>query len=316
MSEFGGPSVLKYEEAPNPSHSETEAVVKLSAIGVNYRDIYERKGAYHSPLPLTPGVEGAGEVLEVGSRVTTVKPGDPVVSTRMRGAYAEYALADESKLVRVPRGLDMQTAAAVMLQGLTAHYLALDVFPVARGHRVLIHAGAGGVGALLIQMTKRAGAQVIATVSTESKAKIAREAGADEVIIYTDSDFEKEVKALTGGLGVNVVYDSVGKTTFEGSLSCLSPRGILAAFGESSGPPPPFTTSVLRKGSLFVTRPGLEYYTATHEELERRTNDVFSMVLEGALKVRVTETLPLSQAEEAHRQLEGRLTTGKVLLTP
>jgi NADPH2:quinone reductase len=314
--EQGPPEVLRYEEVPKPSPKEDEVLVKLKAIGVNFTDVYTRSGVYPAKLPLTLGVEGAGVVSAVGGNVTAAAVGDSVAYTNVMGAYSEYAAVPASRLVKLPRGLDPKVAAAVLLQGMTAHYLVHDTFPLERGHKVLIHAGAGGVGQLLVQMAKQIGAYVIATTSTEEKARVARTAGADSAIVYTKQDFEEEVKRITGGRGVNVVYDSVGKVTFEKSLRCLLPRGYLVLYGQSSGIVPPVAPSALQKGSLFLTRPMLGDYTATHDELQRRAQDVFSLVLSGKLKFSVFRTLHLSQAVKAHRLLEGRKTTGKLLLIP
>jgi NADPH:quinone reductase len=316
MYEQGPPEVLKYEEAPQPQPREGEVLVELKAIGVNFTDVYTRSGTYPAKLPAVLGVEGAGVVSTLGSGVTSVKAGDPVAYTNVLGAYAEYAAVPATRLVKIPQGLNPQTAAAVLLQGMTAHYLVNDTFPLKHRDTILVHAAAGGVGQLIVQMAKQMGARVIATTSSEEKTKIAREAGADYVIDYTQQDFEEEVKGITNGRGVDVVYDSVGKTTFEKSLKCLRPRGYLVLFGQSSGIVPPVSPSVLQRGSLFLTRPMLSDYTATREDLERRATSVFDMVLSGKLRVSVFKTLPLSQASEAHRMLEGRNSTGKVLLVP
>lgn len=316
IHEQGHPDVLKYEEVPEPQVREDEALVKLSAIGVNFTDVYTRSGTYPAKLPLVIGVEGAGTVAAVGGSVDSVGAGEMVAYTNVLGAYAEYAAVPASRLVKLPQGIDPATAATVLLQGMTAHYLVHDTFPVKREDSVLVHAGAGGVGRLIIQMAKRVGAHVIATTSTEEKAAVAREAGADEVIVYSELDFEDEIKRLTSGRGVSVVYDSVGKTTFEKSLRCLRPRGYLVLFGQSSGMVPPIVPSVLQNGSLYLTRPMLGDYTAAREELERRANDVFSQVSSGTLKVKTFRTLPLSGASEAHRILEARQTSGKLLLIP
>jgi NADPH2:quinone reductase len=316
IHEQGPPDVLRYEEVPEPSLHEDEALVKLEAIGVNFTDVYTRSGVYPAKLPLTLGVEGAGVVSAVGDKVTSATIGDSVAYSNVMGAYSEYAAVPASRLVKLPSGLDPKVAAAVLLQGMTAHYLVHDAFRLERGHKALIHAGAGGVGQLLVQMAKQIGAYVIATASTEEKARAARVAGADSVILYTKQDFEEEVKRLTGSQGVTVVYDSVGKTTFEKSLGSLSPRGYLVLYGQSSGIVPPIAPSVLQKGSLFLTRPMLGDYTATHEELERRAKDVFGLVQSGKLKVKVFKMFPLAHAVEAHRLLEGRETMGKLLLIP
>lgn len=313
--EQGLPDVLKYEEAPQPQPQEGEVLVKLAAIGVNFIDINTRSGIYPVKLPMVLGQEGAGTVSAVGNGVTSVKGGDPVAYVNVPGAYAEYASVPASRIVEVPAGLTLQTAAAVLLQGMTAHYLVHDTFPLGEGNTALVHAGAGGVGQLLVQMAKGIGAHVIATVSTEEKAAVAKKAGADDVINYTESDFEQEVTKITKGQGVDVVYDSVGKTTFEKSLRCLRPRGYLVLLGQSSGVVPPVSPSMLQGRSLYLTRPMLRDYTATHEELERRAHEVFGLVLSGKLTVNI-QVLPLSQAAEAHRILEGRGTTGKLILVP
>lgn len=315
MYEQGPPDVLRYEDAPEPRPREDEALVKLAAVGVNFTDVYTRSGTYPAKLPLVIGQEGAGVVTAVGPRAAS-EVGDLVAYTNVLGAYAEYAAVPAWRLVRLPPGLDPQTAAAVMLQGMTAHYLVHDTFPLKKGDAALVHAAAGGVGQLLVQMAKGIGARVIATASTEEKARIARTAGADDVVVYSSQDFEDEVRRLTGGKGVNVVYDSVGKTTFEKSLRCLSPRGCLVLFGQSSGIVPPVSPSILQKGSLFLTRPMLGDYTATHEDLEKRAREVFGLVRSGKLKVKIQRILPLSQAAEAHRILEGRESMGKLLLVP
>lgn len=313
----GGAEVLKYEEAAEVEPGAGQAQVKLQAIGVNYIDIYHRTGLYKLPLPFTPGMEGAGIVEAVGPAVTEVKPGDRVAYAMAVGAYAEYAVVPSWQLVRLPDGIDFLAAAAAMLQGMTAHYLTHASYPIQPGDTVLLHAAAGGAGQLIIQMAKRRGARVIGTVSTEGKARLAREAGADEVILYTQADFEVEVKKLTAGKGVRAVYDSVGRTTFEKSLNCLTPRGILVLFGQASGPVQAFDPGILAsKGSLFLTRPSLGHYSATREELLSRAGDVLHWVQSGQLKLRIEKTFPLSEAAEAHRQLEGRLTSGKVVLIP
>jgi len=314
--EQGPPEVLRYEDAPEPELVENSAIVKLDAVGVNFTDVYLRSGLHKTELPIVPGQEAAGVVAAIGAGVKGLKVGDSVAYTGVLGAYAQYALVPAWRLVRVPHGLQEADAAAVLLQGMTAHYLSHDTFPLRKGHRILIHAGAGGVGLLLIQMAKRLGAYVITTTSTEEKAALAKEAGADVVIIYTKQDFEEEVKKLAGGAGLDVVYDSVGKTTFEKSLRCLARRGWMVIFGQSSGLVPPVSTIDLANGSKFLTRPMLPDYTSTREELEKRANEVFEMVRTKKLKVRVFKTLPLSQAVEAHRLLEGRQTTGKLLLAP
>lgn len=313
----GGPEVLSEEEIPLPEPGEGQARVKIEASGVNYTDIYQRTGLYSGPLPTTLGSEAAGVIDAVGPGVTQVQAGQRVAYASQPGAYAEFAVAAASALVPVPDGIDTRTAAAVMLQGMTAHYLARSTYPLQAGETVLVHAAAGGVGQLLVQIAKRAGARVIGTVSTEEKALLAREAGADEIILYTQTDFAQETRRLTGGAGADVAYDSVGKTTFAGSLDALRPRGYLVLFGQSSGPVPPFDPQLLnRKGSLFLTRPTLVHYTATREELLWRSGELFDWIKSGELKVHIDRTFPLSAAAEAHRYLEGRQTRGKVLLLP
>ncbi len=313
----GGPEVLRYEEIPVPEPGAGEARVKIEAIGLNYIDIYQRTGLYPLKVPFTLGMEGAGIVDAVGANVVEVKKGDRVAYSMHLGSYAEYAVVPAWKLVPLPRRLDSRSAAAVMLQGMTAHYLTRSTYPLKKGETALVHAAAGGVGLLLIQVAKRSGAKVFGTVSTEEKAKLAREAGADEVILYTQTDFLTEVKRLTNGAGVHVVYDSVGKDTFEKSLDCLRPRGYLVLFGNSSGPVPPFDLGKLAaKGSLFVTRPTLIHYASNREELLQRSGDLFKWIANGELELRIDKSFALKDAAEAHRQLEARKTTGKVLLIP
>jgi NADPH2:quinone reductase len=313
----GGPEVLEYKDIETPKAKAGEALVKIAAIGINYIDIYHRTGLYKLPTPFIPGSEAAGTVEALGDGVTDVATGDRVAYAMAPGAYSEYAAVPSSKLVRIPGGVDFTTAAAAMLQGMTAHYLVTSTYQLKPGDGALVHAAAGGVGLLLIQMARRIGARVFGTVSTEEKAKLAREAGADHVILYTSEDFESEVKRLTDGRGLQVVYDSVGKDTFLKSLRVLAPRGMLALFGQSSGPVPPFDAGLLAQGgSLFLTRPSLFHYTLTREELMWRATDVFNWIRAGELKIRIHGTLPLRDTAEAHRQLEGRKTTGKVLLIP
>ena len=316
VHEVGGPDVLRYEDIAVPTPGPGQALVKIEAIGLNFIDCYFRVGLYKLPLPFTPGNEAAGTVTAVAPDVTAVKVGDRVSYAPVIGSYAEYQVVAADKLVPVPASVDFRTAAAVTLQGMTAQYLACSTYPLKPGDTCLIHAGAGGVGQLLIQVAKMRGARVFATVSTKEKAALARQAGADEVILYSEQDFEAEVMRLTGGKGVNVVYDSVAKTTFDKSLNCLGLRGMLALFGQSSGPVPPLEVSRLAKNSLFLTRPGLGQYTATREKLLQRAADVFGWIQAGKLKVRISQILPLKDAPEAHRLLEGRKTTGKVLLIP
>jgi NADPH2:quinone reductase len=312
-----GPEAMELVELPVPQPKPNEAVVKLSASGVNFIDVYFREGRYKAALPVILGQEGAGVVNAVGTEVTTVKNGDRVAWCGLLGSYAEYAAVPADRMVPIPDGVTDQQAAAAMLQGLTAHYLAHDAYTLKRDATALVHAAAGGVGLLLVQMAHHLGVRVIATVSTEEKAKLAREAGADEVILYTKSDFEAETKSLTGGKGVDVVYDSVGKTTFEKGLNILRPRAMMVLFGGSSGPVPPFDLMVLaQKGSLYATRPTLGHYIATREELLARSGAVFGMITAGKLKLRMEHTYPLAQAPQAHRDLESRKTTGKLLLIP
>jgi NADPH2:quinone reductase len=300
-----------------PAPKANEAVVRVSASGVNFIDTYFREGRYKTSLPFVPGQEGAGVVSAVGADANSVRVGDRVAWTGLLGAYADYAAVPEDRLVAIPQGVSDQQAAAALLQGMTAHYLAHDTYPLKKGETSLIHAAAGGVGLLLVQMAHAIGARVIATVSTEEKAKLAREAGADEVILYSQVDFEAETKKLMGGKGVDVVYDSVGKTTFEKGLNLLRPRGMMVLFGGSSGAVPPFDLIALsQKGSLYVTRPTLVNYISTREELVARSGAVFGMMASGTLKLRIEHTYPLAEAQRAHRDLEGRKTTGKLLLVP
>lgn len=314
---IGGPEVLQYEEVTLPEPQAGEVRVKIEAAGVNYIDTYQRSGLYKVPLPFTPGQEAAGVVDAVGAGVTEVKVSDRVAYAGALGAYAEYAIAPAWRVVRLPDEVSTQQAAAVMLQGMTAHYLACDTFPLKPGDTALVHAAAGGVGLLLTQIAKMRGARVIGTVSTQDKAALAKQMGADEVILYTETDFEVTVKQLTNGKGVDVVYDSVGKTTFDKSLNCLRPRGYLVLYGQSSGPVPPLDPQVLNaKGSLYLTRPMLAHYTATREELLRRANDLFEWMRAGKLHVRIDSTFPLAQAVQAHRTLQSRATKGKILLLP
>ena len=313
----GGPEVMELVDLPVPEPKSNETVVKLAASGVNFIDVYHREGRYKVPLPFILGQEGAGTVTAVGSEVTSVKKGDRVAWTGLLGGYAEYAAVPADRLVPIPSGVTDQQAAAAMLQGMTAHYLLNDTYPLKPGETALIHAAAGGVGLLLVQMARRIGAHILATVSTEEKAKLAREAGADEIIFYTKTDFEAETKRLTDGKGVHVVYDSVGMTTFEKGLNVLRPRGMMVLFGGSSGAVPPFDPIVLtQKGSLFLTRPTLLNYIATREELVAQSGAVFGMIASGKLKLRIEHTYSLAEAQQAQRDLEGRKTTGKLLLIP
>ncbi len=317
VHQYGGVEVLTYEDIPVPQPGAVEARVKLEAIGLNYVDVYQRAGLYQLKLPFTLGMEGAGIVDAVGRDVSEVKVGDRVAYSMVPGAYAEYAVVPSSRLVPLPKNIDSRSAAATMLQGKTAHYLTHSTYPLKTGDTALVHAAAGGVGLLLVQIAKRRGATIFGTVSTEEKARLAREAGADDIILYTQTDFAAEIKRLTNGRGVNVVYDSVGQSTFDKSLDCLRPRGYMVLFGQSSGPVPPFNLGTLAtKGSLFVTRPTLAHYAITREELLQRANDLFNWIAAGQLKLRIDKTFPLAEAAEAHRQLEGRKTTGKVLLLP
>ncbi len=313
----GGPEVLQLADLPIPEPGPGQILMRVEAIGVNFIEIYFRKGVYKAALPMIPGSEAAGTVEELGPGVTGFATGDAVVSTSVIGSYAEYALVPAAQLVKIPSGLSMEHAAAALLQGMTAHYLAISTYPLKAGDTALVHAGAGGVGLLLTQIATRIGARVITTVSTKAKAELSREAGASDVILYTEKDFEAEVKRLTGGKGVDVVYDSVGKTTFEGSLNCLHPRGLLALFGASSGPVPPFDPTLLNsKGSLFLTRPTLWHYIATRAELEWRAGDVLNWAAKGELKLRTEYVYPLAEAARAQIDLEERKTTGKILLVP
>jgi NADPH2:quinone reductase len=317
VAEVGSPEVLKLVDIPIPEPKPSEAVVQIKAAGVNFIDVYFREGRYPASLPFVNGQEGAGVVTKIGSEVTGVKPGDRVAYSGVLGSYAEYAAVPADRLVLVPDELDFTQAAAAMLQGMTAHYLSHSTYPIKRGDSVLIHAAAGGVGLLLIQMAKNLGARVIGTAGTEEKASLARDAGADDVIIYTRQDFETEVRQLTEGKGIHVVYDGVGKTTFEKDLNVMRPRGYVVLFGGASGPVPPFDLMKLtQKGSLFVTRPSLMHYISTRDELEQRSGEVMQMIIRGDLKRRIHKTYPLAEAQQAHRDLEGRKTTGKLLLTP
>lgn len=317
ISQTGGPEVLHYTDVPTPQPKPNEALVKLAATGVNFIDVYHREGRYPTVLPFVLGQEGAGTVTEVGSEVKTLKPGDRVAYAGVMGSYAEYAAVPANRLVKIPDGLSERDAAAVMLQGMTAHYLVYDTFPLQKGQTTLVQAAAGGVGLLLVQLAHQIGARVIGTASTAEKEKLAREAGADEVIRYTEQDFETETKRLTDNKGVDVVYDSVGKTTFEKGLNVLRPRGYMVLYGGSSGAVPPFDLIRLsQKGSLYVTRPTLVNYIATREDLEKRASAVLGMVASGKLKLRAEHTYPLKDAQQAHRDLEGRKTTGKLLLIP
>jgi NADPH2:quinone reductase len=313
----GGPEVLRYEDVPQPSPKADEVLVKIEAAGVNYIDVYFRSGLYKADLPATLGMEAAGTVAAVGPNVTDFKAGDRVAYTGVRGAYAQYAAVPAERLVALPARVSTKQGAAAMLQGMTAHYLAVSTYGLRKGDTCLVHAAAGGVGLLLCQIAKMRGARVIGTVSTEAKAKLAREAGADEVILYTRQDFEAEVKRTTGGKGLPVVYDSVGKTTWAKSLNCLAPRGLMVLYGQSSGPIGSIDPQILNeKGSLYLTRPSLGHYVATREELLWRAGEVLGWVADGKLRLRMEFEFSLKDAAEAHRALEGRKTTGKVLLIP
>jgi NADPH2:quinone reductase len=317
VKKVGGPEAMELVELPVPQPKANEAVVKVAAAGVNFIDVYNREGRYKAPLPLVLGQEGAGAVTAVGAEVKGLKAGDRVAWTAVLGSYAEYVAVPADRLVPIPPGVIDRQAAAAMLQGMTAHYVCHDTYPLKRGETALIHAAAGGVGLLLVQMVHNLGARVIGTVSTDEKAKLAREAGADEIILYTTSDCEAETKRLTGGKGVDVVYDSVGKTTFDKSLNVIRPRGMMVLFGGSSGAVPAFDPIALtQKGSLFLTRPSLAHYIATREELLERSGAVFGMIADGKLKLRIEHTYPLAEAQRAHQDLEGRKTTGKLLLIP
>jgi NADPH2:quinone reductase len=317
VQKTGGPEVLTLVDLPAPKPKANEAVVKIAAIGVNFIDVYFREGRYPAALPFIDGQEAAGTVTDVGSEVKTVKPGDRVAYTGVIGAYAEYAAVPADRLLHVPDKITDQQAAAAMLQGMTAHYLMNSTYPLKKGETALIHAAAGGVGLLLVQMARNIGARAIGTVGTEEKAKLAREAGADEVILYTQKDFEVETKRLTENKGVHVVYDGVGKSTFEKGLNVLRPRGYMVLFGGASGAVPPFDPIALsQKGSLFLTRPSLVHYIATRQELEQRSSDVFNMIIAGKLKLRIGHVYKLEEVQQAHRDLEGRKTTGKILLVP
>jgi NADPH:quinone reductase len=317
VHQYGGLDALKYEDVPMPEPGAGEARVKNEAIGLNFIDVYHRIGRYQGSLPLTLGQEAAGIVDAVGPDVTDVRPGDRVVYASVQGSYAKYTIAPGWRLVPIPTGIDTQQAAAVILQGMTAHYLTCSTYPLKQGETALVHAAGGGTGQLLVQIAKRQGARVIGTVSTEEKATLAREAGVDEIIFYTQADFEAEVKRLTNNVGVDVVYDSVGKDTFDKSLNCLRRRGYMVLFGQSSGSVPPVDPQTLNaKGSLYLTRPFLGHYTADRAELMWRVNDLFTWIVSGELKVRIDKTFSLAEAAEAHQYLESRQSKGKILLIP
>lgn len=317
IHEHGGPEVLSFEEVPEPKAGPGQAVVKIDAAGVNFIDIYFRTGLYPTELPITNGQEGAGTVVAIGAGVGSVSEGDRVAYTGIHGSYAQFALVAADRLVKIPGSVTTKTAAAAMLQGMTAHYLSRSTFKVDDSHTALIHACAGGVGLLLVQMAKKFGARVIGTCSTEGKAAKARAAGADEVILYTEQDFESECRRLTGGTGVDVVFDSVGKSTWEGSLNSLRPRGMMVTFGNASGPVPPLAPLELTKrGSLYLTRPSLFAYVASREDLEWRSSDIFEWIESGELNINVGGEFPLSDAAEAQTRLAGRKTMGKLVLIP
>jgi NADPH2:quinone reductase len=313
----GSHEVMEVVDLPTPVPGPKQALVRIEASGINFIDVYFRTGHYKADLPFTPGMEAAGVVEAVGPEVTEVKVGDHVAYAMSRGSYAEYAVVPGWQLIKTPDGLDLKVAAGAMLQGMTAHYLTHSTYPLKKGDTALLHAAAGGAGLLVVQVAKMLGARVIGTVSTDAKAALAKQAGADEIILYTVQDFEVEVKRLTGGRGVDVVYDSVGQTTFLKSLNCLRPRGMMALFGQSSGPVEPVEPALLAaKGSLFLTRPSLAQYAATREELQWRAGDVLKWIQSGSLKVRIEKTYRLAEAPQAHRDLEGRKTSGKLLLLP
>jgi NADPH2:quinone reductase len=317
ITEFGDADQLKYVDLPDPVAGPGGVLVQVKAAGVNFADIYSRRGQYPGPdLPRILGQEGAGIVAALGEGVTDFAVGDAVAWSGVPQAYAELAVVPAARLIKMPAGVDPQVGAAALLQGMTAHYLCHATYPVKPGDRVLVHAGAGGVGLLLIQMVKRLGGYVYTTVSTPAKAALAKEAGADEVILYSDVDFAEEIKRATNGQGVDVVYDAVGATTFDQSIASLKHRGMMVLYGQASGPVPPVPLSVLNAGSYFLTRPTLVDYAATREELEQRSGDVLRWIASGELKLRVEHVFPLAQAAEAHRALEGRVTTGKVVLVP
>jgi NADPH2:quinone reductase len=317
VHEPGGPEAMRLEDLPEPTPAAGQALVRIEAAGVNYIDVYFRTGLYKAPMPLVLGLEGAGRVAAVGEGVSEVAAGDRVAFTGVPGAYAEAIVAPADRLVKLPDGVSAREGAAAMLQGMTAHYLAAATFPLHPGHTCLVHAAAGGVGLLLCQVARMRGATVIGTVSTEEKAALARAAGAAHTILYTREDFESETRRLTDGRGVDVVYDGVGAATFEKSLGCLRPRGLMVLFGQASGPVPPVDLAILSvKGSLFLTRPSLFHYILAREELVERARDVLGWVREGTLALRIEHVFPLAEAAEAHRALEGRRTTGKILLLP
>lgn len=317
VRQTGSPEVLEVVDLPKPAPGPKQALVKIEVAGINYIDVYFRTGLYKAAPPFTPGMEAAGTVEAIGPEVSEVAVGDRVAYAMVMGSYAQYAVAPAWQLVKIPSSIDAKLAAACMLQGMTAHYLTHSTFALKKGDTALVHAAAGGAGLLVVQMAKMLGARVIGTVSTDAKAALAKEAGADEIIFYTRQDFEPEVKRLTAGRGVDVVYDSVGQTTFFKGLNCLRARGMMALFGASSGPVAPLDPGLLAaKGSLFLTRPSVAQYTATREELLWRAGDTVKWVESGALKIRIEKTYQLAEAPQAHRDLEGRKTSGKLLLLP
>ena len=317
VREPGGPETMQVSDAPVPVPGPGQALVRIAASGVNFIDVYFRTGLYKAELPITLGSEAAGIIESVGPNVTQVSAGDRVAYAMVRGSYAEYAAVPESSLVKIPDTIDFESAAAAMLQGMTAHYLTHSTFPLTSGQTCLVHAAAGGTGRLIAQMAKMRGAHVIGTVSSEEKAAVAGKSGVDHPIVYTSTDFEAEVKRITAGGGVDVVYDSVGRTTFEKSLACLRPRGMMVLFGQSSGPVAPLEPQILNtRGSLFLTRPSLAHYLLSREELLWRAGDVLTAVERGALNLRIDHTYPLANAADAHRDLESRRSTGKLLLIP
>ncbi len=316
IHKYGDPEVLSYEDAPTPKPNADEALIKTEAIGINFIDIYHRKGLYQQNLPFIPGMEASGIVEEIGKNAAEVKEGDRVAYAMQIGSYAEYAVVPSWKLYILPDNLDFKSGAAMMLQGMTAHYLTHSTYHLKESDTILVHAAAGGVGRLIVQIAKLLGATVIGTVSTEEKARITKEAGADHVIIYTETDFEEEVMKFTNNKGVDVVYDSVGKTTFEKSARCLKRRGYLAFFGQSSGAVGSIDLGLLSKNGLFITRPSLNNYVTNHEELLERANDLARWIESGELKLRIHETFPLENAKDAHELLENRKSAGKLLLVP
>lgn len=317
INEKGGPENLKLEDVPVPVPGSGEILIKVDAAGLNYIDTYHRSGLYPLEFPITPGLEGGGTVERLGESVADFGVGDRVAWGTCMGSYAEFVTAPAAKVVKLPAGVTPEQGAAVMLQGMTVHYLTHSTYPLKQGDTALVHAAAGGVGLLMVQVAKKLGATVIGTAGTPEKAELARAAGADEVILYAEQDFEAETRRLTDGAGVDVAYDSVGKATWEGSMNCLKPRGYLVLFGNASGPVPPIDPLLLtQKGSLFMTRPNLMGYTLTREELVRRADDVLGWVEDGTLDVRIDRRIPLSDASEAHRAIESRETKGKVLIVP